>query len=75
MDVNFNQMTNKELEEVIKDAEEAYKESQQIVIEHYNIMDTSAKIYKEASELLNKRTGGRWEKRQEKKLKEDGKTD
>ena len=69
-EIDYQQMTNKDLEEVIKEAEEAYKNAQAVVIEHCKIMDAVAEIYNNASELLNKRTGGRWKKQQE-KLREE----
>lgn len=62
---NYAQMTNKELEELVKEAEEVYNEALKIVTEHYNLMENCAEVYSNAITMLDKRTNGKWSKKYE----------
>lgn len=64
-EIDYNNATNKELEEILKQTEERYKESQEIVCKHIAIMDATSKIYRDAFDVLDKRMGGRLSKKRE----------
>lgn len=68
LELDLENATNKELEEIIEEAEKHYNEAQKVVQEHYAIMQAASEIYSHAFAILDKRMGGRLSKKRQQSI-------
>lgn len=55
--LNYNMLSNKELEEILTSSKLAYDEAREIISVQYEVMQENAERYDEAQKVLNKRNG------------------
>lgn len=68
LELDLENATNKELEEIIEEAEKHYNEAQRIVQEHYAIMEAASELYGYTFAILDKRLGGRLSKKRQQSM-------
>lgn len=55
--LNYNILSNSELEEILSSSKIAYNEAKEIIRVQYEVMQENAEKYNEAQKILNKRNG------------------
>lgn len=55
--LNYNILSNSELEDILTSSKMAYDEAREIIGAQYEVMQENAEKYDEAKKVLNKRNG------------------